>query len=348
MTDFTRLALESILTDRPVAYHPVLAKALGSINAGLFLSQLLYWQGKGRFGEWTYKTADEFYEELGMSRKQQEGARSILKTRGILQEKLKGVPPTLYFRVVFDELIAVMSGVNPDKDSLSGGEIKFYKRANLNSTKGPNQIRQKGQIITEITTKSYSKEEEENLLCRANSENNPMASGSKQPDIAAGENLQTEEGNIDQSQNHISVPNQKEKEAKKTSRTDTYREQRQEIISALNAALGSKYSPDSKGAQHINARLAEGASTAECIAVIEYKAEQWLKDPKLCGFLRPQTLFGAEKFEGYREEARRNGKIKRERDAEWEIIQEKKRQRMAEIEAEAERCRSPSGSSSAG
>ena len=46
-------ALIELLGDRPVAYHPMLAKRLGSVKAALFLSQLLYWHGKGRHGDWT-------------------------------------------------------------------------------------------------------------------------------------------------------------------------------------------------------------------------------------------------------------------------------------------------------
>ncbi len=36
-------AIRAILTDRPVAYHPAIAEAVGSATAGIFLSQLLYW-----------------------------------------------------------------------------------------------------------------------------------------------------------------------------------------------------------------------------------------------------------------------------------------------------------------
>jgi len=37
----------NILGSRPIMFNPDLARALGSVNAGLFMSQLLYWWNKG-------------------------------------------------------------------------------------------------------------------------------------------------------------------------------------------------------------------------------------------------------------------------------------------------------------
>jgi hypothetical protein len=44
-----------------------------------------------------------------MTRREQEGARRILKQHGVLEEKLMGVPATLHFRVNLDRLIALLS-----------------------------------------------------------------------------------------------------------------------------------------------------------------------------------------------------------------------------------------------
>ena len=40
-------ALLELLGDRPIAYHPKLAQVLGGVKEALFVSQLLYWHGKG-------------------------------------------------------------------------------------------------------------------------------------------------------------------------------------------------------------------------------------------------------------------------------------------------------------
>jgi hypothetical protein len=100
--------LMAILGDRPIAYHPIIARAVGSVNAGVFLSQLLYWQGKGRFGDWTYKTQKEFEIETGLSRTEQETARKMLGHLGIVEEDRRDVPAKLFYRVNIEKLQSVL------------------------------------------------------------------------------------------------------------------------------------------------------------------------------------------------------------------------------------------------
>jgi len=102
--DFKEILLK-ILQDRPVAYHPDIAKALGSVKAGVFISQILYWTGKGENKEgWIYKTQNEMYKETALSRREQENARKIARKLGILEEKKRGIPQRLYFRINFEKL----------------------------------------------------------------------------------------------------------------------------------------------------------------------------------------------------------------------------------------------------
>ena len=44
----TKEAVIKLLGDRPVAYHPILARVLRGVNEAVFVSQLLYWYGKGK------------------------------------------------------------------------------------------------------------------------------------------------------------------------------------------------------------------------------------------------------------------------------------------------------------
>ena len=72
-----------------------------------------------------------------------------------------------------------------------------------------------------------------------------------------------------------------------------------EIVSHLNIQAGTSYRPSSKKTQSlINARLKEGFTLENFIVVIDKKTSQWLKDSKMCTYLRPETLFG-NKFESY-------------------------------------------------
>lgn len=99
LTDF----LENI--GRPVAYYPSLVKITGSVCAGIFLCQLLYWRGKQTDPEgWIYKTQAEISEETGLSRCEQETARRLLREKGLIREKFADVPRKLYFNVCIDEI----------------------------------------------------------------------------------------------------------------------------------------------------------------------------------------------------------------------------------------------------
>jgi hypothetical protein len=90
---------------RPVAYYPKLARMLGSVNAAVFLCQLIYLSDKGRDGDgWIYKTQTEIEEETGLTRRKQESVRAALAEKGILQEMRRGTHGTLHFRVDFETL----------------------------------------------------------------------------------------------------------------------------------------------------------------------------------------------------------------------------------------------------
>lgn len=76
-----------------------------------------------------------------------------------------------------------------------------------------------------------------------------------------------------------------------------------EVVGYLNQRCHKHYRATSKGVQrYIHARLKDGATVEEMKAVIDRKAEEWLSDPKMCKYLRPETLFNETKFETYRQE----------------------------------------------
>lgn len=72
-----------------------------------------------------------------------------------------------------------------------------------------------------------------------------------------------------------------------------------EVLDYLNAKAGRSYQPVKANLSMIGARLAEGASVADCKAVIDAKVAQWLNDAKMAEYLRPETLFNATKFASY-------------------------------------------------
>lgn len=90
---------------RPVAYFPKLNHITGGVKETLFLCQLLYWEGKQRSKDgWIYKTVEEMTEETGLSRREQERARKVLREKGFIQEKLAQVPRRLHYKVMLDRI----------------------------------------------------------------------------------------------------------------------------------------------------------------------------------------------------------------------------------------------------
>lgn len=80
-----------------------------------------------------------------------------------------------------------------------------------------------------------------------------------------------------------------------------------EAIDYLNSVIGSKFQKKGKSLSHANARLEEGHSLDDLKAVINAKWLEWGKDPKMAQYLRPETLFGASKFDGYLIAAKASG-----------------------------------------
>lgn len=93
-------ALDNLL-DRPIAFNPSFKKITGSTNAALLLSQAFYWTKRTKDADgWFWKTRDEWMEETGLTESELDGAREKCRASGVMEEKLKGVPATLHYRVV--------------------------------------------------------------------------------------------------------------------------------------------------------------------------------------------------------------------------------------------------------
>ncbi|MBR2132040.1 MAG: conserved phage C-terminal domain-containing protein [Oscillospiraceae bacterium] len=72
------------------------------------------------------------------------------------------------------------------------------------------------------------------------------------------------------------------------------------IVAYLNEKAGTNYRTNGarKTKSLIRARLREGFTEDDFRTVIDHKCGEWLGDPKMRGFLRPETLFDT-KFESY-------------------------------------------------
>lgn len=106
-----------------------------------------------------------------------------------------------------------------------------------------------------------------------------------------------------ENQVQLNIDKQNTKELNKEeeiSGEETSPEPNQEIIDILNEKTKSKYKYTTKSTQRlINARLNEKFTVDDFKIVIAKKAREWVKDPVMHKYLRPETLFSASHFESY-------------------------------------------------
>jgi hypothetical protein len=97
------------LFDRPIAYHRCFVTITGSVTASVMLSQAFYWSKRTTIaGGWFWKTQEQWNDETGLSRYEQESARKNLRDLGIFEEKKKGIPAKLYFRLDTERLYELL------------------------------------------------------------------------------------------------------------------------------------------------------------------------------------------------------------------------------------------------
>lgn len=116
---------------RPIRFCPVLTRLCKSLNAGLMLSQALYWSRITDDPDgWFYKTAAGWQQETSLTAKQQESARRALRRSPFWEEERRGVTGTLHFRVDQDELLRALAALSISREAGS-----------LDSTKPQNKTR---------------------------------------------------------------------------------------------------------------------------------------------------------------------------------------------------------------
>lgn len=71
------------------------------------------------------------------------------------------------------------------------------------------------------------------------------------------------------------------------------------VLEHLNLATGRSYKPVEANLKLIRARLKEGHSSRDMMRVIDRKCREWPPGHKMHEYLRPATLFNAEKFNQY-------------------------------------------------
>jgi len=154
------------IPDRPIAFNRDFVSFGVGITGALFLSQCVYWSKRTEDNNgWFFKTALDWEDETGMSRREQETARKKLKELGLIEEKRAGTPAKLYYRVVTNKIAQML-------------QTSKRESAKQDYTNVPNKMQQMCQTLykdTEITTENTTdikeKDKKENLFLKTIKEN---------------------------------------------------------------------------------------------------------------------------------------------------------------------------------
>ena len=119
------------------------------------------------------------------------------------------------------------------------------------------------------------------------------------------ENETTSETTNEQpSDNQRTTTNKNDKNDKKKDKSKEPAVDYKKIVDYLNSETGHKYHTTGKTRGMIHARIAEGFTEHDFGMVIHYKSLEWKDNPDMQQYLRPKTLFSAEHFDDYTNEAR--------------------------------------------
>lgn len=159
-TDWHDRMLIAELLGPAVVFHRALAAVAGGVHAGLLLSRALHLtrlQARRQQDAWIDDSAAHWIDQLGLSRREQESARRDLTAAGVWEERMRGMPPSLFARVRLEVLAALLSQRSEGflSDSARAGvvrgdaapwmspnvETSLRRSHSLVSTDPPSQIR---------------------------------------------------------------------------------------------------------------------------------------------------------------------------------------------------------------
>ena len=104
----TDLLLE--VFDIPVSFHRCLVPVTGGVTSALMLSQAIWTTQslEASAGGWFIRSQEQWTQETGLSRWEQETARRALRRTGLLEERRLGMPAKLWFRVCPEAVVRAL------------------------------------------------------------------------------------------------------------------------------------------------------------------------------------------------------------------------------------------------
>jgi hypothetical protein len=150
----------SQLEGRAILVHPGLKKVVGTNNAVVWLSQILYWYDKGDKPGEIYKSRTQLEKETGLTRDQQIRAENRVKKLGIANITVRpGRPsPINHINIDFYVLEKLIRNVR-EISTLDERQIDRKTKQSM-SLKKPHQRAQNTDNIPEITQKNIQNNNE--------------------------------------------------------------------------------------------------------------------------------------------------------------------------------------------
>ena len=132
------------LNQRPIAVYPIYIKLTGSVNAGLLLSQIMYWYSAVK-GRKFYKSDAEIMDETMLSLNELRGAKSRLKELPFIMITLHGIPAKTHYDI---NVTLLINAIN---------ENTLVKSTKLNKLKSQKYNGEINECNTESTTENTTK-----------------------------------------------------------------------------------------------------------------------------------------------------------------------------------------------
>lgn len=278
--------------DKVVMASVDLACVIGDCEEAIVLNQVSYWIERykeinrnyrdGRF--WVYNSYQKWHDDnfpFWHPSKIQRIFKSLENKGLLLSANLNsaGFDKTKWYTIDYEELQKMANDYESKNTLLENGQSLLENEQSLLKIESP--LLENGQSllageypIPEDTTENTT---EDTTGCKC------ILSG--KPDDAS-----------DSMPVSVSVKTKKSKKPKPTN----HPEEIKQIIDYFNRVCGTDYKYQSKATgDMINARLNDGFTVEDFCKVIDTKYAEWVNNPDMCKYIRPQTLFRPSHFENY-------------------------------------------------
>lgn len=279
MSIFRMLAIGNyIMVNREIAVK------LG-LNAAVVIAELAsqeqYYETRGELENgWFYSSIENMEEKTTLKRYKQDKAINALKESGLVETKVYGMPAKRYFRLNESALLELLGAGSrkPTNFTLATNKQNVGHKQTVCEPQTNRMLATNKQYVGDqhviITDKIITDKKEQINDNRIKKYSRVALDDDKQDD--------TEPANRE---------------------PDVIQSDVLEVVEYLNSKTGKHYRPNSKSTRRfISGRLHDGATVAEMKAVIDVKAREWGRNPKMKQYLRPETLFNETKFETYRQQ----------------------------------------------